>query len=188
LDLLTPEQTFGALRDWGELILALERSPDSPFSKHPSPPIFSDEDREIFRQAVQQMRTAEPELFGLLAQVSVLSRERTLARKLFELTALIASAAFLIGAHGGMTDTARAYFERSRASYMRKRRATSSQEQELRAAIEKAVENSKGKIPSGKRYKDAESIKAVVNARVSKPVSVDAIARRIAALSENSKK
>lgn len=119
--------------------------------------------------------------------MSLLSRYPTLSHKLFELTAVIAGAAYVVGAHGAMTDTAQVFFEKSRATQMRYRRATSSQERELRAAIETLVEASKGSIPSGRPYKDAESIKDAVNARVSKPVGVDAIARRIAALFKNSK-
>jgi hypothetical protein len=114
--------------------------------------------------------------------VSLLSRYPTLSHKLFELTAVIAGAAYVVGAHGAMTDTAQVFFEKSRATQMRYRRATSSQERELRAAIETLVEASKGSIPSGRPYKDAESIKDAVNARLSKPVGVDAIARRVAKL------
>jgi hypothetical protein len=167
------ELMLGALRDWGRVVLS---------SGH-----VNEVDRPVVEQAVQQLRRAEAELPTLLRRVSLFSRYPSLSRKLLELTAVIAGIAYVIGAHGAMTDTARVFFEKSRATQMRYRRATSSQERELRAAIETAVEASKGNIPSGRPYKDAESIKDAVNARVSKPVGVDAIARRIAALFKNSK-
>jgi hypothetical protein len=173
LDLMPAELMLGALRDWGRVVLS---------SGH-----VNEVDRPVVEQAVQQLRRAEAELPTLLRRVSLFSRYPSLSRKLLELTAVIAGIAYVIGAHGAMTDTARVFFEKSRATQMRYRRATSSQERELRAAIETAVEASKGNIPSGRPYKDAESIKDAVNARVSKPVGVDAIARRIAALFKNSK-
>jgi hypothetical protein len=183
LDLLAPEQMLTGLRDWGNLILASEKSPANPFSKHPSPPIFSDKDREILRQAVQQLRTAEPELFALLAQVSVLSREATLARKLLELTASTAGAAFVIGVHGGMADTARGYFQKSQASLMQYRKATSEKERAITDAIKAELEASGGTIPSGNPHKDADAIRDGVNKRLEAlghgPLSVLTIYRRL---------
>jgi hypothetical protein len=174
LDLVPPEHVLGALRDWGRVILTSG--------------YLNDVDRAVVEQAIQQLRRAEAELPTLLGRVSLLSRYPSLSRKLLEMTAAIAGTAYVIGAHGAMTDTARVFFEKSRATQMRYRRATSSQERELRAAIETLVEASKGSIPSGRPYKDAESIMDEVNVRLSKPVGVDAIARRIAALFKNSKK
>jgi hypothetical protein len=174
LDLMAPELMLSSLRDWGRVIL--------------SSGYLNNVDRAVVEQAMQQLRRAEVELPTLLGRVSLLSRYPTLSHKLFELTTVIAGAAYVVGAHGAMTDTAQVFFEKSRATQMRYRRATSSQERELRAAIETLVEASKGSIPSGRPYKDAESIKDAVNARLSKPVGVDAIARRVAKLFKNSKK
>jgi hypothetical protein len=170
LDLLPPEHVLSGLRDWGRVVLMSD--------------YLGKADRAVVAQAVEKLRNAESELFALSGRTS----DADAAQKLLDQIAVIAAASYIIGAHGGMTDTARVFFEKSRAKYMRVRRAASNQERELRAAIETAVEASKGNIPSGRPYKDAESIKDAVNARLSKPVGVDAIARRIPKLFKNSKK
>jgi hypothetical protein len=133
---------------------------------------------------VQELRTVEFELFALIERTN----DPNSAQKLLHQITVIAAASYVIGAHGAMTDTARVFFERSRAKYMRISRATSSEESGLRAAINAAAKASGGQIPSGQPYKDAESIMAEVSARMGKPVSVDVIARRIAALFKNAKK
>lgn len=168
LDLLPPELMLGGLRDWGQVSLK------AGYLDHA--------DYAVVKKAVKRLRITE--LLDLLGRV----KDPSLASKLLELIAGIAGAAYVVGAHGGMTDTQRVFFEKSRATHMRIRRATSSEEQELRAALKAAVEASKGEIPSGRPYKDAESIIDTVNARVRKPVKVDVIARRIAALFKNAKK
>jgi hypothetical protein len=98
---------------------------------------------------VEKLRNAESELFALLGRTS----DADAAQKLLDQIAVIAAASYVIGALGGMTDTARVFFEKSRAKYMRVRRATSNQERELRAAIERAVEALGGhtKMPNPSR-------------------------------------
>jgi hypothetical protein len=121
--------------------------------------------------------TAEPELHALLGQMN----DADLNRKLLELIGGIAGAAYVIGAHGAMTDTARVFFERSRTTHMRISRETSIKEQELRTVIQ-AIAAAEGiTIPSKQPYKDAESILVEVNKQLSahKAVSIDTIARRL---------
>ena len=165
LDLLPPEHVLSGLRDWGRVILTNRE-------------YLNDADRAVVEQAVQQLRLAESELLGLLGRVN----GPAAARELLQQIAAVAAAAYVVGAHGGMTDTARVFFERSRATHMRIRRAASIEEQELLTAIEAAVEASRGAIPSGHPYKDAYSIRDSVNQRLlgrRKPASVDVIARRL---------
>ena len=166
LDPSQPELILSQLHSWALFILTAQD--------------LNNTDRAIVKQTLQQIRSAHPELLGLLSRINDLA----LARRLLELIGIIADAAYVVGAHGPMPDTARVFFEKSRAVQMRFRRATSDEEQELQAAIKSAIDASKGKIPSGKPYKDAESIIDSVNARVRKPVKVDTIARRLAALSK----
>jgi hypothetical protein len=132
-------------------------------------------DRVVVERAVQQLHEAAAT--GANDPISV---------------AAVACAAYVIGAHGGMTDTARRFFEKSQATLMRVQRATSSREQELRTAIEAAIKTIGGTIPSTHPYKDAEAISDSVNARLSqcrmKAASVDAIARRLQPRSSRTRK
>jgi hypothetical protein len=106
-----------------------------------------------------------------------------LNRKLLELVGGIAGAAYVLGAHGAMTDTARDFFAISRATHMRVRRATSANEQKLLTVIEAVAAANGITIPSEHAYKDAGRILSDVNERLSrsgdKPVSVDVIFRRL---------
>jgi hypothetical protein len=154
INLVPSEHALSALRDWGRVILASDD--------------ISDADRGAVEQAVQQ-------LSALLGQ--------PLDPTSSQIAAAAAQAAFVIGAHGGMTDTARTFFERSRTMQMRVQKATSSKEQELRAAVKAEIEALGGTIPSKRPHKDAEAIRDKVNARLAergiKPASADAIARRL---------
>ena len=163
LDLAPPELMLGGLGNWGRIILANE--------------YLNQADRSIVEQAVKQLRSAEPEVLALLGKM----RDAASARQLLEYIAAIAGSAYVIGAHGGMTDTARVFFEKSRAVRMRHSRATSRKEQELRAAIEAAAAANSIAIPSHQPYKDAERILTDVNQRLlgHNPVNVDVIARRL---------
>jgi hypothetical protein len=162
LDLAPPVHMLRGLRGWGSVVLASG--------------YLGEEDRAVVKQAMQQLSSAEPELFALLGRM----RDPASARKLLELIAAITAAAYVVGAHGGMTNTARVFFEKSRATHMRVCRATSNEEQELRAAIKAELDAIGG--ASEHAYKDAEAIRDRVNARLSgrRAVSVDAIARRLA--------
>jgi DNA-binding transcriptional LysR family regulator len=136
-------------------------------------------DHGVVQEAVKRLWTAEPELHALLGQMN----DADLIRKLLELIGGIAGAAYVIGAHGAMTDTARVFLAISGATHMRVRRATSANEQKLRTVIEAVAAANGITIPSGHAYKDAGRILSEVNERLSrsrdKPVSVDAIYRRL---------
>jgi hypothetical protein len=109
-----------------------------------------------------------------------------------ELIEGIAGAAYVIGAHGAMTDTARDFFSSSSAARMRFCRATSPNEQNLLTAIKAAAAANDITIPSGQPYKDAERILSDVNNRLSdsggKAVSIDAIYRRLRPRSSRAQK
>jgi hypothetical protein len=168
-DLTPPELILGWLRDCGRAVLA---------SGH-----VTEVDRPVVEQAVQQLYSAEAELLTLLGQVSLHSRKPTLARRLFELTALIAGAAYVVGAHYAMTDTARVFFEKSRALQARLSRATGEKERQITGAIKAELEAIGGTIPSGHPHKDAEAIQDGVNKRLNalglKAISVQQLYRRL---------
>jgi hypothetical protein len=165
-DLFPPEHVISGLRGWGSEVVL--KSGD-----------LNAADFNAVKVAVKRLITAEPELHALVSQVN----DVDLNRKLLELVGGIAGAAYVIGAHGAMTDTAHVFFGRSRATHMRVSRATGAEEEKLRTAIE-AVATANGiTIPSGNAYKDAGRILSDVNKRLSalgtKSVSVDVIYRRL---------
>jgi hypothetical protein len=84
---------------------------------------------------MRQLRSAEPAVFALLGKTN----DAASARKLLEQITTIAGAAYVIGAHGAMTDTADRFFKSSRAAHMRFRRPQSRREQAVTKAIESAV-------------------------------------------------
>ena len=137
MDLLPPELMLGGLRDWGRIILA------SGYLK--------EADRSVVEQAVKQLKSAEPGVLALLGKMS----DAASARKLFEQIAAIAGAAYVISAHGAMTDTQDIFFKKSRAAHMRFRRSQSKRELAVRAAIKAEIEAAKGSLPSDHPYKDA---------------------------------
>ena len=140
LDLVPPKHALRVLRDWGRVILASRN-------------YLNEEDRAIVERAVQQLHEAS------LAYVSgTLTVDQILA---------IAGAAYVIGAHGAMTDTAHEFFKQSQAQFMRERRETSPRKQVIRAAITAEMKAIGGTIPSEHPWKDAETILDPVNRRVS---------------------
>jgi hypothetical protein len=157
-----PRAYAWCLREWGLVILAGE--------------YLQKADRSVVEQAVKQLGSAEREVLALLSKTS----DAASARKVLEHVAAIAGSAYVVGAHGGMTETQRVFFKAGHAMHMRIRRATSSKEHELRAAIEASAAANNIAIPSRRSYKDAERILTDVNQRLlgHKPVSVDVIARR----------
>ena len=172
LDLAPPELMLSGLRDWGRVILTsgyLDKA-----------------DYAVVEEAVKRLRAAEPELLRLLGQMNALA----FAPSLLGLIARVAGAVYVIGAHGAMPDTARVFFERSRAKQMRIRRAASTKEQELRAAIQASATANAISIPSSQPYKDAERIWTDVNQRLQGrgPVLVDVIARRLRPRSSRTRK
>jgi hypothetical protein len=165
-DLFPSEHVVSGLRDWGSEVVLKSG-------------YLSTADYAAVREAVKRLCIAETELHALLTQTN----ETDLRRKLLELFGGIAGAAYVIGAHGAMTDTAQVFFEKSRAAHMRVTRAAGAEEEELRAAIEAVAVANGITIPSENAYKDAGIILSEVNERLSgsraKPVSVDAIYRRL---------
>ena len=98
LDLLPDDQVLSGLRDCGRLVLTSG--------------YLGDADRTVIEHVVQELRSAEPQLFGLLTKIG----DPALARELLHRIAAVAKAAYVVGAHGAMTDTARVFFERSHAT------------------------------------------------------------------------
>jgi hypothetical protein len=168
LDLSPPEHMLSGLRDEGRIILASDRDDR----------ILNDADRAVVKQAVRQL-SDEPGLFALLRRVS----DPALADEILHKVTAICGSAYVIGAHCSMTDTAQMFFAKSRATQMRIRRATSPEEQALRAAINAAAAANNIAIPSYQHYKDAERILSDVNKRLSeaghRTASIDVIARRL---------
>jgi hypothetical protein len=134
-------------------------------------------DRKVVEQAARQLDVA-----GLHKLISQVTAAPSILKRLLDKIAEIAGAAYLIGAHGGMTDTAQSFFAESQAKRMRYLRAVkaSPREQELRAAIEEELKLIGGPSAAGP-YKDAEAILGGVNRRLKKqkPVSVRKIHRRL---------
>ncbi len=177
LDLSPPELVISSLAEWGQVILASNE--------------LNDEDREAVERAVGQLN--ELELYGLIEQMTVpapsepvvidpqLADELAkLKRRLVEKIGTIAGAAYLIGAHGAMTETSRVFFERSHAEVARSgRKAKASlEEQRLGEAIEAEMKAAGRTIPSEHPYKDAGIILADVNRRLApREVKVDVIYR-----------
>jgi hypothetical protein len=161
------EHILRALAQWGEVALASG--------------YLNNADSKVVQKNVKRLRTTEHKLFALLYKM----HPPAVARRLVKLIGGVAGAAYVVGAHGSMTDTARVFFEKSRAKHMRIRRATNVEEQELCAAIKAEISALGG--ASEHPYKDAEAIRDRVNERLPgrKPVKVDAIARRITALFKN---
>jgi hypothetical protein len=157
LDQLPREQVLGGLRDLGRIVLASRKHTEA--SQRRSKPYLSDADRAVVEHAVQQLRSAEREFFTLLGQVS----DPVSARNLLEQIAVVARAAYIIGAHCAMTDTADRFFQHGRAKHMRVRRPESKWERDLTAAIE-AV---RGRGRSQHPYKEADTILEDVNRRLS---------------------
>jgi hypothetical protein len=169
LDLSPPEHVISSLASWGEVILAFDKRNSE----------LNEEDREAVERAVRQLTEGDLELLRLIAQVTA---PASLVRRLVEQIGTIAGAAYLIGAHGAMTETARVFFEQSRAQQMRLQRATNAKEQCLREAIEAEMKAIGGTVPSPRPWKYAESIREQVNKRLTpRVVSVHAIARRLRA-------
>jgi hypothetical protein len=147
LDLAPPELILNQLGSWGRSVLASE--------------YIGDADRAVVEQKVQRLRSAEPQLLALLGRIPDLP----LARDLLLLIADITGAAYVIGAHGGMTDTADRFFEKSRAVNMRFRlaKAKSERDQQLSAVIDGLLHGSPSKHP----YKDADRLLHAVNRHLS---------------------
>jgi hypothetical protein len=158
---------LGSLRDWGRVVLTTSG-------------YLNKTDRAVVEQAVRQLRAGEPEMFALLRKMS----DAASARKLLEHMAAIAGAAYVIGAHGAMTDTQDRFLKVSHAAHMRFRRGESKRELAVRAAIKAEIEAAKGGLPSGHPYKDADSILKGVNERLSElgyknGISLKALYRRL---------
>jgi hypothetical protein len=169
-DLLPPEHVIRSLASWGRVVLAVGH--------------LTDEDRATVERAIRQLNDALPEqhgvemgLFGLLKQVTA---PAAILERLFQQIETIAGAAYLIGAHGAMTESSRVFFQRGQADWMRLRRKASTKEQCLREAIEAEIKVNGRTIPSQHPYKDAGIILEGVNKRLApRVVSVDAIYRRL---------
>jgi hypothetical protein len=167
-DLFPPEHVISALHDWGWGVVLKSG-------------YLNAGDHVVVQEAVKRLCTAQPELRALLSQMN----DADLNRKLLELVGGIAGAAYVLGAHGAMTDTARNFFAISRATHMRVRlrRATSANKQKLLTVIEAVAAANGITIPSEHASKDAERILSEVNERLSgsgdQPVSVHVIYRRL---------
>ena len=165
-DLGPSEHVIPGLAYWGRVVLAFNH--------------LSAADREVVEQAARRLGVAELKLLELISQVTAAP---SILKRLLDQIAEIAGAAYLIGAHGGMTDTARSFFVRGHTAHMRRRLAAknSGPEQELRAAIEQELKVTGG--PSAGPFKDAEAILDGVNRRLKKrrqkPVSVWKIYHRL---------
>ena len=161
LDMLPPEQMLSGLRDWGRLALTSG--------------YLDGVDYAVVQDVVKRLRTAEPELLALLGRLN----DTALARRLLELIAGVAGGAYVVGAHGAMSETARMFFAKSQArrAQIRRQQALSEREPQLLAAIEEALRKTGG--PSKHPHKDAAAIQAEVSARLGKPVSADTIVRRL---------
>jgi hypothetical protein len=163
LDLVPPQQRLAGLRDWGRVVLTSG--------------YLSKTDRAVVDHAVRQLTSGEPEMFVLLRKMS----DAASARKLFELITTIAGAAYVIGAHGAMTDTQDTFFKKSRAVLMRLRRPKSRRNRDLEELIEaKIVEAGPSVHPS----KDAEAWVADIRNKMKarghkKGVSQSTIYRRL---------
>jgi hypothetical protein len=169
LDLLSPEHVLDGLYNLGRVILTRENGK----SKY-----LNASDRAVVQHTVRQLRSAEPELFGLLGRM----RDAALARELLHRIAAIAKAAYVVGAHGAMADTAERYFKASKAAHMRFQRPNSKREQAIREAIETAV---RGERPTLLDYpfKTGDLLLAPVNenlrARGYKGISLRTLHRRL---------
>jgi hypothetical protein len=132
-------------------------------------------DRAVVEQAVQKLRTAQAELFALLFQMS----DPTLARKLSKLISSAAGAAYVVGAHAAMTDTAYKFFNDSRATHMRVQRSKSKRHTELGTVIKGVFGDGDSQHP----YKHAYSKLNGINRRLSelgqKPTSLSTVYRRL---------
>jgi hypothetical protein len=163
LDLVPPELVIGSLASLGRVALSSNE--------------LNDEDRETVERAVRQLN--ELELFRLIAQVTA---PAPVLKRLVEQIGTIAGAAYLIGAHGAMTETSRVFFQRGQADWMRHRRKASPEEQSLREAIEAGMKAIGEIVPPPNPYKAAERILTAVNERLApRTVKIDAIARRLGA-------
>jgi hypothetical protein len=145
VDLSPPEHMLSGLRDSGQVALTSG--------------YLTAADYAVVQQAVKELRMAELELLASLGRMN----DPALARRAMELIAGIARAAYVIGAHGAMTDTADKFFKHSRTKHMRLRRQESRRERDLIEAIE-AV---RGRGPSQHPFKEADGILADVNVRLS---------------------
>jgi hypothetical protein len=134
------------LGSWGRAVLESE--------------YISDTDRAVVEQKVHRLRGAEPELLALLGRTP----DPPLARALLQLIADIAGAAYVIGAHGGMTDTADRFFKKSRVVDMRFQLAKgkSERDQQLTAVIDLLLPGGPSKHP----YKDADRLLPEVNTQM----------------------
>jgi hypothetical protein len=160
-DLWPPEHIISSLASLGQITLAGEE--------------LNDEDRETVERAVRQL-----DEIALLRSLIEQGLSESVVTRLVEQIGAIAGAAYVIGAHGAMTNTSWVFFERSRAEQMRFRRATSPEEQRLLEVIEAEMKAIGETIPAKRPYKTAERILDPVNKRVApRTVNVDAIARRI---------
>jgi hypothetical protein len=121
VDLSPPEHMLSGLRDSGRVALTSG--------------YLAEADYAVVQQAVKELRMAEPELLALLGRMN----DPALARTALELIAGIAGAAYVIGAHGAMTDTAERFFKASKAAHMRFQRPQSKREQAVTKAIESAI-------------------------------------------------
>ena len=165
-DLFPPDQVISGLCTWGSEVVLKSG-------------YLNTADYGVVQGAVKQLWTAEPELHALLGQLN----DADLNRKLLELIGGIAGAAYVIGAHGAMPETARVFSARSHAAYMRIKRQTSAKEERSRTVIEAVAAANDITIPSRNAYKDAGRILSDVNKRLKalggKSVSIDVIYRHL---------
>ena len=152
---------MGGLRDWGRVVLTSG--------------YLGKADRAVVEQAVKRLRSAEPKLLAALTAIS----DPASARKLLHQIAEIAGSAYVVGAHGAMTETSNKFFKKSQAALARSRRPESGRERDLAIVIE----NKLGGAPSKNPYKDADrllpDVNKEMNARGHKRVSLSALYRRL---------
>ena len=141
LDLVPPELRLSSLRDWGRVALARG--------------YLNKTDRAVVEQAVKHLSSGEPEVFALLGKMS----DTASARKLLEQITTIAGAAYVIGAHGAMTDTHYKFLTKSRAMHMRLRKPESRWNRDLTAVIDAKLGGRQSKNP----FKDADRLLGDVN-------------------------
>jgi hypothetical protein len=173
LDLLLAEGKYFALRDWGRVILCADEQDH----------LLSTTDRALVEHAVQRLNAlGQQMLFGMVAPTA-------------EQTQVIASAAWVICAHGAMTDTAQRFFRQGQTKGMqllhrpvfeaRKQELDAAIRAEVKAAIRKDDEHTNGRsryhpIISGHVHKDAATIREAVNTRLGKrELGADTIARHL---------
>jgi hypothetical protein len=160
-DLAPPANRLLCLANWGRAFL------DGGL-------VVNHQDRAVLEQAVHQLRSAQEELFVLLFPMS----DRSVVRKLFHVASSIAGAAYLVGAHCSMSDTADALHKDTVTQLMRSLRQTSKRQRAVAAVVEDVFSGDGWQRP----FKDADRMLNVINERLNQlgqePISLSTLYRR----------